>query len=117
MGIRWGVGLCLALALSLVACRQEHQSRNVRTLEDASAADLESAAVGLPVAWLERRPAVTTQAYVLCMSAARNTLTTWPETTEGRVCDATRPIAGFYKWRLRIAANTKAFKVDPNEQE
>jgi hypothetical protein len=117
MEIRLGGGLCLALALSLVACRQEHQSRNVRTLEEASAADLESAAVGLPVVWLERRPSVTLQADVLWMPAARNARTTGPENTEDRACNAARQVAGLYKWQLRIAADTEAFKVNSNEKD
>jgi len=46
MGIRWKVGFCLGVALSLAACQREHRNRSVRMFDDASAAGFESAAVG-----------------------------------------------------------------------
>ena len=104
MGIRAEVLFCIGLTVGLVACQREPRSRIVEKLEQAGAGDLSAATVGSLVQWLEKHPDVAIEADDMCSLARRDALASWPETTEGRVCNAATQVEGFFKWEREIEA-------------
>jgi hypothetical protein len=74
-------------------------------VETAGAGDLRTTSVGSIVQWFQKHPALAIKADNLCQPVRRNALAKWPETTEGRVCNAAARVAGFIIWQRDIQAN------------
>jgi hypothetical protein len=104
MGIRLELLFCKGLALGLAACQRKPSSRIVKKLEEAGAGDLRTATVGSLVQWLEKHPAVAMEVDDLCSHARAHGRASWPQTTEGRVCNAASHVAEFFKRPREIEA-------------
>ena len=96
---------CLLAAIILVACSREGSSRIVKLVEEAGAGDLHAASVGSIVHWFEKHPALALKTDSLCVGVRTNALAKWPETTEGRVCNAASQVAGYIVWQRSVETN------------
>ena len=94
--------VCLLILLLGVGCWREHSSAIVRMVESAGAGDVRTVPVTSMVQWFRRHPALALKADDLCGPVRKNALARWPETTEGRVCEAASQVAGFLVWQRSI---------------
>jgi hypothetical protein len=74
-------------------------------VESAGAGDVRTVPVASMVQWFRRHPALALKADDLCGPVRKNALAKWPETTEGRVCDAASQVAGFIVWQRTVEQN------------
>jgi hypothetical protein len=74
-------------------------------VETAGAGDLQTTSVGSMVQWFQKHPALAIKADNLCVPVRRHAQAKWPETTEGRVCNAAARVAGFIVWQRDVQAN------------
>ena len=95
----WSVAVCGFVLLLAVGCWRARKSEIVILVENAGAGDVRNASVPSMVRWFHRHPAVALKANDLCSPLRRNALLKWPETTEGRVCNAASQVAGFIIWQ------------------
>jgi hypothetical protein len=98
----WSVVVCGLVLLLAVGCWRARPSEIVVMVERAGAGDVRNASVASMVRWFHRHPAVALKANDLCSPLRRNALLKWPETTEGRVCDAASQVAGFIIWQKAL---------------
>ena len=101
----YGATACLVGAVMLAGCSRERSSRIVKFVENAGAGDLNGVSVGSIVQWFEEHPALALKTDGLCMGVRQSALAKWPETTEGRVCEAASQVAGFIVWQRSIETN------------
>jgi hypothetical protein len=101
----FGRGVASVLVLVLAGCSREPRSRIVTRVEKAGAGDLRSASTSAMVQWFNRHPDVATEAERLCKQVRDQVPAKWPETTEGRVCNAATQVAGFIQWRRDLEIN------------
>lgn len=99
------VATCLAIVLVVAGCERWRPSRIVKMVKTAGAGDLRTTSVGSMVQWFQRHPGLAIKADNLCVSARKHAQAKWPETTEGRVCNAAARVAGFIEWQRDIQAN------------
>jgi hypothetical protein len=104
-GLSGRVATCLAIVLALVGCERWRTSQIVKMVENAGAGDLRTASVGSIVEWFQKHPALVITVDNLCVPVRANALAKWPETTEGRVCNAAAQVAGFIEWQRDIQTN------------
>ena len=97
------VGLAV-VALTLGGCGRE-RSRIVKMVENAGAGDLRTTSVGSIAEWFQKHPVLAIQTDNLCAPTRINGLAKWPETTEGRVCNAAAQVAGFIEWQKEVLKN------------
>jgi hypothetical protein len=101
----WCGGAAGVLVFGLTGCSPEPRSPIVTMVENAGAGDMRTAPVGAMVQWFNKHPDVAMEADKLCKRARENALAKWPETTEGRVCNAAAQVAGFIQWRRDLQTN------------
>lgn len=102
LGVSGGIA-ALAIVMALAGC--ERPSRIVTMVDKAGAGDLRTASVGSIVRWFESHPALAIKADNLCVPVREKAQAKWPETTEGRVCNAARQVAGFIVWQRELETN------------
>jgi len=100
-----GLTTCLAIVLAVVGCERWRPSQIVQMVETAGAGDLRTTSVGSIVEWFQKHPALVITIDNLCVPARENALAKWPETTEGRVCNAAAQVARFIEWQREIQTN------------
>src|SRR5690348_5142538 len=98
---RWSgrVATCLAIVLTADGCERLRPSPIVKMVESAGAGDLRTTSVGSMVRWFQKHPATAIKADNLCVPVRTNAQAEWPETIEGRVCNAAARVAGFIEWQ------------------
>ena len=99
--LRRGLILCGAV-IAVSGCGRERSSEVVQILEKAGAGNVSAAAVGSLTRWLEQRPALALQLNDLCAGVRKNSMAQWPETAEGRACEATARVAGYIIWQREL---------------
>ena len=92
---------CLAFVIG-AGCARERSSEIVRILEKAGAGDLTATSAGSTAHWLEQRPALALQLNDLCAGVRKNSMAKWPETAEGRACEAVSRVAGYIIWQRTL---------------
>jgi hypothetical protein len=90
--MRMRVTATFFLLLALGACRREPPSRIVNLAEESGAGPLEGVGVVEMRVWLRSHPEVATRVDTLCTPLRTNASAAWPQTTEGRLCQAARAI-------------------------
>lgn len=88
--------------MTLVGCVQERPSRIVKMVEQAGAQDVHAASVQSLAQWFYRHPDVAVTAEKMCRTIRASASVRWPQTTEGRVCEAAQEIGGFLEWRQQL---------------
>lgn len=96
---------CLAILLAVGACERRRPSLIVKMVETAGAGDLRTTSVGSMVQWFQKHPTLAIKTDNLCQPVRKHALAKWPETTEGRVCNAAARVAGFIEWQRDIRVN------------
>ena len=95
----------LVVVLAAYGCGRWRPSRIVAEVEKAGAGDLRTASLGSIVGWFQKHPSLAITVDNLCVPAREHALAKWPETTEGRVCNAAAQVAGFIEWQREIEIN------------
>src|SRR5207247_10297386 len=90
--------------LAVVGGERSCPSRIVKMVETAGAGDLRTTSVGSMVQWFQKHPALAIKADNLCVPVRKHAQAKWPETTEGRVCNAAARVAGFIEGQRDIQA-------------
>jgi hypothetical protein len=88
--------------VAISGCARKRSSEIVRILEKAGAGDLSAASVGSMTHWMEQRPALALQLNDLCAGVRKGAMARWPETTEGRACEAVSRVAGYIIWQRTL---------------
>jgi hypothetical protein len=101
----WSNRLATGLAIVLAVGACERKRPIVKMVETAGAGDLRTASVGSIVQWFQKHPALAIKTDNLCVPLRNHAQAKWPETTEGRVCNAAARVAGFIVWQRDIQAN------------
>ena len=96
---------CLAIVLAVGACERNRSSPIVKMVEAAGAGDLRTTSVRSMVQWFQKHRALAIKADNLCVPARKHAQAKWPETTEGRLCNAATQVAGFIEWQRDIQVN------------
>jgi hypothetical protein len=99
---RGAVAVYVTVVLALGGCGRDRSSRIVRLVEDAGAGDLRTVSVGSMIQWLDRHPALALKVENLCIDVRKNPLAAWPETTEGRLCNAASRVVGYIVWQRSL---------------
>lgn len=105
---KWCVAKGLAIfgvVLALAGCGRERPSHIVRMVENEGAGDLRTVSIGSMVRWLEKHPVLALKVENLCIDVRKNTLAAWPETTEGRLCNAASRVVGNIVWQRSLEEN------------
>jgi hypothetical protein len=108
-GIKGGIAVAALLALS-VSCSRERPSPIVKMVEDAGAGDLRGASLPSIRQWLEQHPEVAIEAAKRCKRIREKATAKWPDTTEGRVCEAAKQVSGFIGWRRQLRRDGRTFE-------
>ena len=101
----WSVSKVAIYATAVVAlagCGRERPSQIVRMVENAGAGDLQTVSVGSMTQWFDKQPALALRVEDLCIGVRRNSLASWPESTEGRVCNAASRVVGYIVWQRSL---------------
>jgi hypothetical protein len=96
------VAVYVMVGLALGGCGRERSSPIIRMVENAGAGDLRAVSVGSMVQWLDRHPALDLKVENLCIDVRKNPLAAWPETTEGRLCNAASRVVGYIVWQRSL---------------
>jgi len=99
------VTVCLLIVLAALGCGRWRPSQIVQIVENAGSGDLRTTSVSSIVWWFQKHPALVIEVDNLCVPAREHALAKWPETTEGRVCNAAAQVAGFIEWQREIEFN------------
>jgi hypothetical protein len=97
---------CLMIVLAATGCERWRPSQIVQTVENAGSGDLRTTSVSSIVGWFRKHPALVIEVDNLCVPAREHALAKWPETTEGRACNAAAQVAGFIEWQREIRTNS-----------
>jgi hypothetical protein len=90
----------LAIVSALAGCGRP--SPIVTMLEKAGAGDLLTTSLSSMALWFEKHPALAIKVDDLCTPVREKARAKWPETTEGRVCNAAAQVAGFIVWQREL---------------
>jgi hypothetical protein len=99
------LGDVAALAIVFALAGFGRPSHVVTMVEKAGAGDLRTAPVSSMVQWFEKHPVLAIKADNLCTPLRKKSRAKWPETTEGRVCNAAAQVAGFIVWQRELETN------------
>jgi hypothetical protein len=91
--------------IGMFGCTRERPSEIVRIVEKAGAGNLRTASVHSITTWFDKHQSVALRANQLCNPASASAEAVWPETTEGRVCNAAGEVAGFLEFRPKLELN------------
>jgi hypothetical protein len=103
--VRKSSGILLLIAVSMLGCSRERNSDVVRMVESAGAGDVRAATIRSLAQWFDRHPTVAIKAAQSCKPIRASAQARWPESTEGRVCDAAAQVAAFLEWRRDVEKN------------
>ncbi len=88
-------GLTAALLFCMSCSRQEPRSRIVEKAEKAGAGDLSTASSPAMQQWLGKHREVAIGIETICKPVRQSATAQWADTTEGRLCAASRELAFF----------------------
>jgi hypothetical protein len=90
-----GIGITFMLfSLVTIGCsRKQHQSPIVGALEQSGSGDVSKSSVETIQAWLGPRPQLSHKVEQLCGTVRSKPDAQWLQTTEGRICTASRNVS------------------------
>ncbi len=87
-----GITLMLLSNITTGCSRQQHQSPIVGALEQSGSGNVSGSSVETIQAWLSPRPQLSHEVEQLCGEVRPKADAQWPQTTEGRICTASRNV-------------------------